>query len=182
MRNGRNIALRFFALKKIRYVVAVITFLFVVFMGIVIKNFIALTPEKLFNEAYVPFVVSTIHGSYQKPTDSLEINYEKGNYKSIARLGKHKRNFTDEENFLMGLSSMQLHDYTKAIAQLREVTTHPNSFLKDAQFYLGLVYLLNQDFDNSIEILDSIYHDKTHPYQQRFSKSFIRRVKLLKWK
>jgi hypothetical protein len=182
MRSARHIVLRFFASRRIRYAVAGITLLFVIFLIVVIKNFLALTPEKLYHEAYVPFTVSTINGVYHKPSDSIEVYYDKGMYSSIIRLTKPKKNLLIKEELLVGLSFLQSHDFNKAIQHLQKVTSFNNPFVYDAQFYLALTYIINQDYDNAIEKVEYIYKSANHPYHSRFSKSFIRRLKLLKWK
>ncbi|MER3469967.1 MAG: hypothetical protein C4330_01200 [Chitinophagaceae bacterium] len=182
MRSGRNIVLRLFASKRIRYSVAVITFLFLLFMIVVIRNFILLSPDKLYREAYIPFAVSTMNGNYQRTSDSLEINYEQGAYTKIIQLTKQRRPFVDKEHFLIGLSYLQLHDYSKAIVHLREVCNHSNRFSNDGQFYLSLSYLMNQDYDDAIQLMQNIYDSKTSSYQNRFSENYIHKVKLLKWK
>lgn len=182
MHPGRFKILCLFASKKIRYAVAGITFLFIVFMVVVILNFIALTPQQLYKEAYIPFIVSTVHGAYTIPTDSTELRYEKGDYRTIVQKAKKRKQLPIEEQFLLGLSYMHLNDYGRSIQHLIEVEKRGSTFASDASFYLSMVYLLNQDYDKAIEKMEAILSDKKNPYHARITEGYIRKVTLLKWK
>jgi hypothetical protein len=55
--------------------------------------------------------------------------------------------------------------------------------LKDAaEYYLALAYLKNNDYDQSIELMNAIHANSTHFYTKKFSRKYINRVKRLKWR
>lgn len=87
--------------------------------------------------------------------------------------------------FLTGMAFLETNNLSRAISSyqvvLADVKNDPA--LKDAaEYYLALAYLKNNDYDQSIELMNAIHDNPTHLYTKKFSRKYIIRVKRLKWR
>ena len=55
-------------------------------------------------------------------------------------------------------------------------------YRQQAEYYLALTYLKNEDYDRSIQTLEHIRNSPGHPFQSRISKRTISDIQMLKWK
>ena len=78
------------------------------------------------------------------------------------------------------------NDLSKAISSYQVVIADvkdKKSMLKDAaEYYLALAYLKNNDYDQAIELMNTIHDNSSHLYTKKFSLKYIKRVKRLKWR
>jgi len=85
------------------------------------------------------------------------------------------------------MSYLEANDLSKAISNfqvvLADVKDDKNSMLKDgAEYYLALTYLKNNDYDQAIELMNTIRENSSHMYKNKFSRKYINKVKRLKWR
>ncbi|MBD0333059.1 MAG: tetratricopeptide repeat protein, partial [Chitinophagaceae bacterium] len=100
---------------------------------------------------------------------------------AVVQFSKNKI-LTDEDKLLIGISYLQLNNLSSAISVLAPITVRENNFKQDAEYYLALAYLKNEDYDKALDLMQAIKSNPQHVYHQKFSDKFIRKVRMLKWK
>jgi hypothetical protein len=142
-----------------------------------------MSPDELFDKMYVPFSTGSNTGTQPPAKYGIEQYYAAGNYVAATLQSKKQLQLTEKEKLLTGLAYLHRQDYSKAIKWLEPASNNFKSpYRQQAEFYLALTYLKNEDYDHSIETMEHIAYMPTHPYHNRISKSIISVVKLLKWR
>jgi predicted negative regulator of RcsB-dependent stress response len=85
------------------------------------------------------------------------------------------------------MAYLETNDLPKAISSFQvviaDVKDEKAPVLKDAaEYYLALAYLKNNDYDQAIELMNTIHDNSSHLYTKKFSRKYINRVKRLKWR
>ena len=170
----------------IRYSVAVAASVLLIFLGLEGYNFYKLSPNRLFAENFTDYELSTTRSGTDKPESNIEKAYREKKYNEIIRLNAISV-LSAKDIFLTGLAYLKINDPSKAITNfqvvLADLGNENSSTLKDeSEYYLALAYLKNTDFDQAIELMNKIHSNPAHLYTGKFSRKFIRNVKMLKWR
>lgn len=168
----------------IRYTISVAASILLIFIGITAYNFFSLSADKLYNQQFQSYELSTVRGT--ESFTPIEKLYQQKDYKAVTQAEKQLQSKTTEENFLTGMSYMELNDLNSAIPEFETVindrTTSETSYRERAEYYLALAYLKAKNYKKAIEQMESIRNDPHHIYHDKFSNSFIRKVKMLSWR
>jgi len=173
---GKVVSMR----KPVWYGLSVAASIFLIFIAIEGYKFYKLNSNTIYNEAYISYTISNTRGSDSFTT--IEQAYSNKQYQQVIVQSAAQQNITDKDKFLVGLSYLETKNTSQAIKWLTELNTEGNNYKQDAEFYLSLAYLLNKDYDRSINLLQIINSDQQHRYHERVSAGMIRKIKLLKWK
>lgn len=127
--------------------------------------------EKLFARYFTPYEnVAT-----QSPRDPLNQALEQYRSKNYAKaLGiletmEDKGDVSDSTLFYKANVHLQLDQPREAIAALQKVPA-TSTFYEEAQWYLALALLKNDDSEEAQEIVSKIAQKPTHPYHQQAEK------------
>ena len=168
----------------IRYSVAVAASLLLIFVCIEAYNFYSLSPDKLFDEKYTAYYLTTPDDTTES---RIEKAYKKKKYSEVINLNRNSV-LSLKDVFLTGVSYLEKVDLSRAISNFQVVIADmkdddKNSALKEAaEYYLALAYLKNNDYDQAIELMNTIHDNSSHLYKAKFSRKYINKVKRLKWK
>lgn len=167
--------------RVVRYGVPVIASVLLVFVCIEVYNFYRLTPTRLFNEKYEAYEVKTRKDGFET---NIRKAYREKKWADVINLNANSV-LSVKDVFLTGMAFLETNDLSRAISSyqvvLADVKNDPA--LKDAaEYYLALAYLKNNDYDQSIELMNTIRDNSTHLYTKKFSRKYIMRVKRLKWR
>jgi tetratricopeptide (TPR) repeat protein len=167
--------------RVVRYSVAVIASLLLIFVCIAVYNFYRLTPTRLFNEKYEAYNLTTTKDTIET---SISKAYRAKNWADVISLNANSV-LSIKDVFLTGMAFLETNDLSRAISSyqvvLADVKNDP--VLKDAAgYYLALAYLKNNDYDQAIELMNAIHNNSAHFYTKKFSRKYIMRVKRLKWR
>ena len=149
-------------------------------------NFFSLSSSKLYNEKYVPFELSSVRGENQTEATGIEKAYRQKNYQEVVALSKID-GVSIKDEFLEAVSYLELGKPAEAIDHFSRVvardraTDHP-VYKDDAEYYLALSYLKTKNYEKALELMNTIHDDNSHLYHEKFTKGFIRKVKMLKWR
>ncbi len=146
-----------------------------------IYKFFQLSPEKLYQKTFVNYHLSNPDNNQTIENKTIANLYYLKNYKSVIKESK-KTLLPNDRNFLLiGLSHLQMNDAFNAIAAFRQI--HPSGkYYQDAQFYLALAYLKNNDYDQAIGLMQQMKNNEKHIYRDHFSSSLLNNIRMLKWK
>ncbi len=170
------------SLKKIlRYTMAFIASICLVVAVVFTYKFLQLTPDKLYKEAFVDYHLPHADKSGTMENKQIENYYHLKNYKAIIKESKKKRLPNDKIFLLIGISYLQTNDAFNAIAALRQIHPSGNHY-QDAQYYLSLAYLKNNDYDQALGLMHQIKNNEKHIYHNHFSQFYLNSIRMLKWK
>lgn len=168
----------------IRYCVAAIAGLLLIYICIEIYKFYRLSPERLYSENYTAYELTPTRNDTMG--SKIEKAYYEKKYADVIRINKNSV-LSVKDIFLTGMSYLETNDLSKAISNFQvviaDVRNDTTSALKDtAEYYLALAYLKNNDYDLAIDLMSSIHNDPSHQYKEKFNNKYIDRVKRLKWR
>jgi hypothetical protein len=165
----------------VRYSVPAIASALLIFVCVEVYNFYQLTPTRLFNEKYEAYNLGTTKDHNET---SISNAYREKKYADVINLNANSV-LSLKDVFLTGMSFLETNDLSRAISSYQVVLADVknDSALEDAaEYYLALAYLKNNDYDQSIELMNAIHNNSAHLYTKKFSRKFINRVKRLKWR
>jgi tetratricopeptide (TPR) repeat protein len=170
--------------KRIRYTLSIAATIIVLVIGYAAYNFFNLSAEKLYAEQYSPFEISSTRGETNQTI--LEKLYADKNYSGVISEKNNAAELNSEELLIIGVSYLELNQPENAIENLRVAIGHAKSlgetkFQEQGEYYLALAYLKNKNYNEAIGLMQSIHDDPNHLYQSRFSSSYIRKIKMLRW-
>ena len=185
MDNGSEITVKKIskARRGVRYSVAIAASLLLIFVCIEGYNFYSLSAGKLFAEKYSRYYWMTTQDTAES---EIEKAYKEEKYSEVINLNRNSV-LSIQDVFLTGMSYLETNDLSKAISSyqvvIADVKDDKKSLLKDvAEYYLALAYLKNNDYDQAIELMNTIHDNSSHLYTKKFSHKYIKRVKRLKWR
>ena len=167
----------------VRYSIAVAASLLLIFVCIEGYNFYSLSAGKLFAEKYTGFYLMTTEDTTES---EIEKAYKEQKYAEVISLNRNSV-LSIKDVFLTGMSYLEINDLSKAISSyqvvIADLKNDKNSMLKDAaEFYLALAYLKNNDYDQAIELMNTMRDKSSHQYRSKFSRKYINKIKRLKWR
>ncbi len=166
--------------KVIKISFAAAACIILILVGVVSYTIYNLTPDKVFNESYVPYSVANTRSDKNK-AGTIEQAYASNDLNKVIQLNSPL--VTDEEKLLVGMAALKRNNLNLAIDQFKKLLAEPgNSFRQDAEYYLGLSYVKAKNYDGALTLLIKIHNDKGHLYNAQVPSKVLRDVKWLKWK
>jgi hypothetical protein len=166
-----------------RIAIAVLSGVLLLALSWNIFYFYRLSPDSIFRKLYEPLAISVNNGAAPDAKASIPQYYAAGNYVAVTLQSKKQPQLSDREQLLTGLAYLHRDEYIKAIKWLEPLSNNFKSpYRQQAEYYLALTYLKNEDYDRCIEKLEHIVHTPSHPYNDHISESTISDIKMLKWK
>jgi tetratricopeptide (TPR) repeat protein len=151
----------------------------IVLMGLsAVYQYLTVTPDKLFTEN---FHVFDLHETRGAAGTNIENAYKKDNMEAVLREFSQLNSPQAGDYFLAGNAFLATHQPAKAIeafdsVQLINQSHKTHIFEEDAEYYLALSYLANQEPARAYPIFEKIHADTAHPYNKEVSAWFLRKV------
>jgi tetratricopeptide (TPR) repeat protein len=145
-------------------------------------QYLTTSPEKLFSENYRPYIIHTMRGV---PGSSvLSEKYKMGNMDSVIMEFKSLRSPQPEDYILAGIAFLEDKQPAKAIETFQTlIQENTNSktdyFEDDAEYYLAMSYLSNQEPEKGLPFFEKIQADSQNPYNSKVSEWFLLKLKSL---
>jgi TolA-binding protein len=158
---------------------------FIAMLGLVIYQFTTITPDKLFASNYKPYTLSVNRGAVE--TNAMEKSFQEKKYIAVITQFEALKEASTKENFLVGVASLETNDYKDAIRAFNNVLAKnaldKTSLLNDdAQYFLALSYLKNNEIKLATPIFEAIHNNTNHLYNDKVSNAFMRNLKIINWK
>jgi tetratricopeptide (TPR) repeat protein len=137
------------------------------------------TPEKLFAESFQVFPLRETRGA---TGNVLEEAYKTGNAEAVILAFTQLTNPKAEDYFLAGNAFLAKGEPAKAVESFLAVeqfnkTNNTHSFEEDAEYYLALSYLANNEPAKSLPIFEKIHSDPSHSYHSKVSAWFMGKLR-----
>lgn len=170
----------------VRYSVAAVASVLLIFVCIVGYNFYQLSSDRLFAEKYSAYDSAGTRIENGGTESKIEKAYREKNYAQVIKLNANSV-LSVKDIFLTAMSFLETNDPSRAISNFQiviaDVKDDKNSALKDTtEYYLALAYLKNNDYDQAIELMTTIHDNSSHHYKTQFSRKYINKIKRLKWR
>jgi tetratricopeptide (TPR) repeat protein len=149
--------------------------------GIMLYNYSALTPEKVFAANYQSYELSTTRGENAQEVSTLEKAYREKKYAEVVTI-VFDRPYSIHENFLKAMAWMELGNTAKAIEQYKLVirmADTTNMLKEEAEFNLALAYIRGKQYPLAIRQLESIQKKPGHLFYKKVTPELIGQVKSL---
>jgi tetratricopeptide (TPR) repeat protein len=165
--------------KIFQYSLRIAAVIIVLFSLSELYQYITATPEKLFSENYRAFDLHQTRGS---STTSLEDLYEKGDMADLIQEYNQLKSPQAKDCFLAGDAYLNTHRPDMAIeayTRMEQInkTNNTHFFEEDAEYFLALGYLANNEPKKALPLFEKIHADPGHPYHMAVSTWFIIKVK-----
>jgi tetratricopeptide (TPR) repeat protein len=158
----------------------VIAGLIIFFELFAVYNYMTLTPKKIFRENYQPYELHVMRG----PSDNspLKEAYKNGNMDSVIWDFNSLKAPQPEEYLLAGIAFLENKQPIKAIETFKAMIeknaqSKTDYFEDDAEYYLAMSYLNNQEPGKAMPIFEKIYANADNPYNTNVSDWFMSNVK-----
>ena len=159
---------------------------FLILLGAaVIYKYASVSSGKVYDEYYSSYELNTSRSG--EVIDSVENAFREKNWQEVINLSAPPRPKSIKSNFLKGVASMELKKYSNAISAFKEVIeanakSGENYFRDEAEYYLAMSYLANNESDNALSLIEKIKNDKTHLYHQKMKNLSSIDLKILDYK
>lgn len=168
--------------KKLRIATSIAAFLLLAFISWKVYRFYKLSPEKIYRQVVVSYPKSILIKKSLIGAGSIKESFVRKDYNEVVLLQKSADSFTNLDSLLIGISYLQLDEPGNAIKWLQPVSNNKLGMYQDGEFYLSLAYLMNKDYDPSIDLMQRINADSVHLYRQNISPKIIKEVEMVKWR
>jgi hypothetical protein len=154
----------------------------IILVGVpVLYQYFTATPEILFSENFHPFA---LHETRGKSGSSLEKAYKNERMDAVIQEFNQLQDPQPEDFFLAGNAFLRSQQPAKAIQafvelQVRNKIENKQYFEEDAEYYLALSYLDNNEPVKALPIFEKIHADENHQYNKKVSFWFLRKVRRL---
>lgn len=163
--------------KGMRYVLAVAASVVVLFIGVKLYTASQLSPEKLYDQSFVDFNVSTSRGSNEN-LSTVETHYQQKAYDAVIS-DLRSTNLSAKDSLLVGLAYLHQNRPAQAIGFFNHLAYSANDFQQDAEFYLSLSYLKNKEYNKALPLMEKISANASHLYHGQLTDETIEKVKKL---
>jgi tetratricopeptide (TPR) repeat protein len=121
----------------------------------------------VFQQQFTDYSLSTTRGEHTQ--NALEESFRNKNWTGVTSLFNLESSKTNKTYFLAGMAAMEQKDYTAAVSRFENILaanakSGENYFQDEAQYYLALAYLMNNQADKGIALLQEIRGNKDHQY------------------
>jgi len=133
---------------------------------------------------YTPYELNRVRA--EANADALENAYNNKDWNAVINLAAHAAQGS-REMFLAGAAYLELNQPAKAAGQFSSLLAYnqqiqSNYFQDEAEYYLAISYLRNNDAAKAIPILRKIKGDEGHLYHEKVSKMPSLDLQILSWK
>jgi tetratricopeptide (TPR) repeat protein len=170
----------------IRYTIGIAAGIVLICFCVLAYQFLALSTDRVYAEQYQGFELSNTRGQ-AKASPAIDSAYKKKNYKAVIDIRRKAASLTASDQFIAGLSFLELNDPMSAIVAFKAAmnlnrSSAEQSYEDEAEYYLALAYLKNRDYDQALAEMRAIRNNPNHLYHNAFPSKFITEVKMLKWR
>lgn len=150
-----------------------------------VYKFATVSTDRFYNEYYSAYTLSTTRGGEE--TSAIDEAYRNGNWNEVVNQYNALTVNTNKDHFLAGMAAMELKQFPQAAERFNTVlnnnaTTGDNYFQDEAEYYLALAYIANNQAQEADSLLKAISASNNHLYQQRAKNMLGLDWKIIQWK
>jgi tetratricopeptide (TPR) repeat protein len=132
----------------------------------------------------MPYELNRVRG--EANTNNLEAAYNNKDWNAVISIA-NQPNAGSKELFLSGAAYLELNQPAKAVAAFQRLITYnqqtqSNYFQDEAEYYLAISYIRNNQPSDAITVLKKIRGDKDHLYYGKANDASLTDLTILSWK
>jgi tetratricopeptide (TPR) repeat protein len=165
----------------IRYSMAAAAGVLFIVAGMMVYNYLTLSPEKIFVDNYRTYETVVLRDENNPESSLLQKAYTEKKYDEVAAMSLD-RPFTTKEILLKGMAYLEIGNTEKAIDQYRLVIAQSSTaglMKEEAEYYLLLAYIRSKQYAAALQLIESIRKQPGHLYYSKITSRLIRQVKSL---
>jgi tetratricopeptide (TPR) repeat protein len=138
------------------------------------------SPEKLFVQKYRPYEPRILRGGSRE--SFVKEAYSDGKMDSVIREFLSINSPEPEEYIMAGIAFLEKNQPAKAIETFglliqKNADSKSDFFEEDAEYYLAMSYLSNNESEKAMPIFEKIQADPENPYNSNVNEWFLMNVK-----
>ncbi|HEV3251800.1 MAG TPA: hypothetical protein VGZ71_12650 [Puia sp.] len=138
--------------------------------SLAVYKYATVSPSGIYNNYYSSFELNTSRGTAN--IDKMEQAYRNKNWAEVVTQFKASKEKDNKAYFLDAMAEMELKEFGPAISSLKQVIaanaqSGDNYFQEEAEYYLALSYLADNQTGLAIPILEKIKTDSKHIYNKK---------------
>lgn len=148
-------------------------------------QYFSVSANGLYTEHYNQYTAPTFRGA--ETSSYIEKAYAEKKYDSAIAHFKLSTEASVKDNFFAGQSYLVKENYAQAIICFKNALNknninNTNLLSDDAEYYLALSCLKNNDLPQALPLFQKIHNNKAHTYNNKVSNWFLKKLQLLNWK
>ncbi|MBS1600677.1 MAG: hypothetical protein JST75_20815 [Bacteroidetes bacterium] len=168
-----------------KYVLRIAATVLILIGAAVAYKYTTVSATSMYNEYYTSFDLNTTRGS--EKTNDIERAYRDKNWESVISLANKSTEKTNKTYFLTGMANLELKKYSNAIKSFNHIIgenakTGDNYFQDEAEYYMALALLANNDAAKALPLLAKIKADKNHTYHEKVKSMSSLDLNILQYK
>jgi tetratricopeptide (TPR) repeat protein len=165
----------------IRFSIAIAASVLLIFFATRLIGTGAPSPDKLFADNYHSYELSTMRGTETETV--VEKAYKAKDYKRVIVLTD--TSITAKNLFLSAMSYLEMKQPPEAVQKFKKVlqtdeVTGSNAFMDESEYYMGLAFILDKQYEFAAALLQKIKDNPAHLYHEKITDKLIKNVKKLK--
>ncbi len=157
----------------------------VVLGGALFYKYITVNNSSLYQHNFTEYTLSTNRGEGNQ--DVVETAYRDKNWNAVIQNSDQAMIKTSEYYFLSGMAALELKKYPEAVSRFEHVLnvnakSADKYFQDEAEYYLALAYLMNNQTEKGVSMLDQIRANKNQVYYPLARQISVTDLKIIKLK
>ena len=165
--------------KFVRNSLKIAATIFIISGSVLLYQYITLSSQSLFRNNFQAY---TLHENRGNETESpLEQQYKLTKYYTVTELFQRLPTKTIQDYFIAGNAYLQQDnpaEAAKCFLSVLEINKIQQTHLyeDDAEYYLAMSYLENNEPSKAVHLFEKIHADKSHLYHSKVSEWFLRKL------
>lgn len=139
-------------------------------------------PDRMYKSTFQEYYINTERSIGIIQQNELVESFRKGNYAQVAKQYGLTAGNSVQETFLSGYSNLVTGNYSEAEELFRKIIADNHKkgtaiYLDEAEFYLALTQLKQDKVKDAYQLMNQIYSNKEHTYNDAVSRWMLFRMK-----
>ncbi|HVY75632.1 MAG TPA: hypothetical protein VG890_12415 [Puia sp.] len=140
----------------------------IVLLGVsIFYKYATVTNASVYSQSFVSYELSTTRGEQQ--SDALENAYRSRNWNEVLSQYDSQKEKDNKSRFLAGMADLELKKFPDAEQAFQQIIasntkTGDSYFQEEAEYYLALSYLANNQTGQGVALIDQIKANPNHRY------------------
>ncbi len=153
--------------------------------SLVIYKFATVNADDFYTRHYISYELPTSRSGAETP--SIEAAYRNADWNAVINVYNSLPAKGNQEHFLTGIASLELKQFPQAIERFTQILNNNSAnndtyFQDEAEYYLALAYIANNEIAKASTLLDKIKAESNHLYREKAENMSGTDFKILKLK
>jgi tetratricopeptide (TPR) repeat protein len=152
--------------------------------GYTVFQYFDSSSSKFYQSLHNSYTVTETRSNLSEPRSELVEAYKKGNHTGVITLFAQFNNPGNRELFFAGNAYLETGNAKKAIELFQQILTRNKStgellYQDEAEYYLAMAHLKNNDTEKALPLLQGIANEPAHTYHNKINKLSLLKMKWL---